>query len=268
MTRTSWKGGIYMQIIVGRSIQNQIAAGPLRFYHRQPFPLAKVSCLSQEEEIHRFHVAQQRSIVALSHSYDEAARDMGIQAASIFSIHAMLPEDTSFVESILSVLSNQHTTAEYAVQTAGNSFATAFADMDSPYMQARGADIRDISNQLIRCLLDIKTPDPLGDTPAILVSDELLPSEVLALDRRKLLGLVTWHGSVDSHTAMLLQALKIPGLVQADIKPSWDGHSAILDGFSNCLYVDPEPEVFRQLGLRIPRNLKCQENQAMAVAAE
>lgn len=104
----------------------------------------------------------------------------------------MLLEDTPFVESILSVLSNQHTTAEYAVQTAGNSFATAFADMDSPYMQARGADIRDISNHLIRCLLDIQPPDPLGDQPAILVSDELLPSEILALDRRKLLGLVTW----------------------------------------------------------------------------
>lgn len=257
-----------MQIIVGRSIQNQIAAGPLRFYYRQPFPLAAVSQLSQDEEIHRFHAAQQRSIAALARLYDEAARDVGIQAASIFSIHAMLLEDTSFVESILTVLSSQHTTAEYAVQTAGNSFASAFADMDSPYMQARGADIRDISNRLIRCLLNIQTPDPLGDTPAILVSDELLPSEVLALDRRKLLGLVTWHGSVDSHTAMLLQSLKIPGLAQADITPSWDGHLAILDGFSNCLYIDPEPEIFRQLGLRVPHNLNYQEDQPIAVAIE
>jgi phosphoenolpyruvate-protein kinase (PTS system EI component) len=257
-----------MQIIVGRSIQNQIAAGPLHFYHRHSFPVAAVSQLSQEEEIHRFHLAQQRSIVTLSRLYDQAARDVGIQAASIFSIHAMLLEDTSFVESILSILSKQHTTAEYAVQTAGNSFATAFADMDSPYMQARGADIRDISNHLIRCLLDIQPPDPLGDRPAILVSDELLPSEVLALDQRKLLGLITWHGSVDSHTAMLLRAMKIPGLAQVDISPSWDGHPAILDGFSQCLYVDPEPEVFRQLGLHIPRHLQHQEDQAMAAAVD
>lgn len=257
-----------MQIIVGKSIQNQLAAGTLRFYYRQPFPVDVASRLSQDEEIHRFHMAQQRCIVVLSRLYDEAARDVGIQATSIFSIHGMLLEDTSFVESILSVLSNQHTTAEYAVQTAGNRFATAFADMDSPYMQARGADIRDISNQLIRCLLDIRTPDPLGNSPAILVSDELLPSEVMALDRRKLLGLITWHGSVDSHTAMLLQAMKIPGLAQADITPSWDGHPAILDGFSHCLYVDPEPEIFRQLGLRVPHNLSFPEDQAMAVAAK
>ena len=236
-----------MQIVVGRSIQNQIAAGPLHFYTRHPFPLASVSHRSQDEEIHRFRAAQQRSIVMLSKLYEQAARDVGIQAASIFSIHAMLLEDTSFVESILSVLSNQHTTAEYAVQTAGNSFATAFADMDSPYMQARGADIRDISNHLIRCLLDIQPPDPLGDQPAILVSDELLPSEILALDRRKLLGLVTW---------------------QSNITPIWDGHPAILDGFIQCLYVDPEPEVFRQLGLHVPRYLQHREDQAVAAAIE
>ena len=135
-------------------------------------------------------------------------------------------------------------------------------------MQARGADIRDISNHLIRCLLDIQPPDPLGDQPAILVSDELLPSEILALDRRKLLGLVTWHGSVDSHTAMLLRAMKIPGLAQSNITPIWDGHPAILDGFSQCLYVDPEPEVFRQLGLHVPRYLQHREDQAVAAAIE
>lgn len=253
-----------MHIIVGRSIQNQIAAGPLHFYNRHSFPLAAVSHRSQEEEIHRFHAAQQRSIVTLSKLYDQAARDVGIQAASIFSIHAMLLEDTSFVESILSILSNQHTTAEYAVQTAGNRFATAFADMDSPYMQARGADIRDISNHLIRCLLDIQPPDPLGDRPAILVSDELLPSEVLALDRRKLLGLVTWHGSVDSHTAMLLRAMKIPGLAQSNITPIWDGHPAILDGGKHCLYVDPEPDIYRQLGLHAPRSRKHRDDPAFA----
>lgn len=74
---------------------------------------------------------------------------------------------------------------------------------------------------------------------AILVSDELLPSEVLALDRKKLLGLVTWHGSVDSHTAMLLRLLNIPGLAQANISQDCDGHHAILDGFSQNLYLDP-----------------------------
>ena len=253
-----------MQIIAGKSIQNQIAAGPLHFYHRQPFPLAAASLLTPEEETHRFHAAQQRAILALDRLYHEASLDVGMQAASIFSIHAMLLEDTSFVESVLSSISCEGTTAEYAVQQAGNRFAAAFADMDSPYMQARGADMRDIANRLIRCLLGTQIPALLGDSPAILVSDELLPSEMLALDRRKLLGLVTWHGSVDSHTAMLLRVLNIPALTQTDIPHCWDGHPAILDGFSHCLYIDPEPEIFRQLGLNIPSFLRHEESQPMA----
>lgn len=87
---------------------------------------------------------------------------------------------------------------------------------------------------------------------------------MLALDRRKLLGLVTWHGSVDSHTAMLLRVLNIPALTQTDIPHCWDGHPAILDGFSHCLYIDPEPEIFRQLGLNIPSFLRHEESQPMA----
>lgn len=82
------------------------------------------------------------------------------------------------------------------------------------------------------------------------------------------MGLITWHGSVDSHTAMLLRAMKIPGLAQVDISPSWDGHPAILDGFSQCLYVDPEPEIFRQLGLHVPRHLQRKEDQNMAAAVD
>lgn len=237
-----------MEIIVGRSVQNQIAAGPLHFYYRQPFPLASVSRLTQDEEIHRFHVAQQRCIAVLSHLHDEAVLDVGIQAASIFSIHAMLLEDTSFVDSILSIIQTQYTTAEYAVQVAGTSYSAAFAAMENPYMAARGADLRDISNRMIRLLLGEKIPDPLGNRPAILVSDELLPSEVLALDRKKLLGLVTWHGSVDSHTAMLLRLLNIPGLAQANISQDCDGHQAILDGFSQNLYLDPDKQLVTDMG--------------------
>ena len=108
------------------------------------------------------------------------------------------------------------------------------------------ADIRDIAHRVIRCLLGLKTPDPLAARSGILVSDELLPSEVLALDRRKLLGLVTRRGSVDSHTAMLLRLMKIPGLAEVEISSQDEGHAALLDGFSHSLYLDPEPQLMER----------------------
>ena len=228
-----------MKILTGKSILDQVAYGPLRVYHRQPFQLDFLSHLSSGDEVLRFQAAQRRAVLQLADLYDQAALVVGPQAASIFAIHAMLLEDTSFVDSILSIIQTQYTTAEYAVQVAGTSYSAAFA---------AGADLRDISNRMIRLLLGEKIPDPLGNRPAILVSDELLPSEVLALDRKKLLGLVTWHGSVDSHTAMLLRLLNIPGLAQANISQDCDGHQAILDGFSQNLYLDPDKQLVTDMG--------------------
>ena len=173
---------------------------------------------------------------------------MGEDNAAIFEIHQMMLEDEDYVDAVKGILDSQGATAEYAVTATGENFAAAFAAMENPYMAARGADLRDISNRMIRLLLGEKIPDPLGNRPAILVSDELLPSEVLALDRKKLLGLVTWHGSVDSHTAMLLRLLNIPGLAQANISQDCDGHQAILDGFSQNLYLDPDKQLVTDMG--------------------
>lgn len=238
-----------MQVLTGKSILDQFAFGPLCFYRRRPFHPEPESRRTPEEETHRFHTAQRRAILQLSALYDSASVELGPQAASIFSIHAMLLEDASLVDGVLSTIRSRRATAEYAVQAVERDFSSAFAGMDSPYMRARGADIRDIANRVIRCLLGLKTPDPLAARAGILVSDELLPSEVLALDRRNLLGLVTRHGSVDSHTAMLLRLMKIPGLAEVEISSREEGHAALLDGFSHSLYLDPDPQLVAELGL-------------------
>ena len=154
-----------MKILTGKSILDQVAYGPLRVYRRQPFQLEVLSQLSTETEVNRFQTAQHRAVLQLADLYDQAAVMVGPQAASIFAIHAMLLEDTSFVDSILSIIRTQYTTAEYAVQVAGTSYSAAFAAMDNPYMAARGADLRDISNRLIRLLLGQRAPDLLGKLP-------------------------------------------------------------------------------------------------------
>ena len=119
----------------------------------------------RQEETHRFHTAQRQAILQLSALYDSACAELGTQAASIFSIHAMLLEDASLVEEVLTTIRSRHATAEYAVQAVEREFSSAFAGMDSPYMRARGADIRDIAHRVIRCLLGLKTRIPWPPAP-------------------------------------------------------------------------------------------------------
>ncbi len=214
----------------------QIVAGRLCFYRR---PAPQVQLYTQgdwRQEVNRFHRAQQMAILELTTLYHRALNQVGEGVASIFLIHGMLLEDHDYVETVRGLINGQGATAEYAVQMAEVSFAAAFSAMDSSYMQARAVDIRDISQRVLRALMGGRQL-LLMDEPAILVADEYLPSEVMDFDQRRLLGLITRKGSLDSHTAMLV--LNVP--------PRAEGHLALMDGYTGSVYIDPEQEQLNQL---------------------
>jgi len=235
-----------MQVLTGKAIMDQIVAGRLCFYRR---PAPNIQLYTQggwRQEVNRFQQAQQTAILELNTLYHRALNQVGEGVASIFLIHGMLLEDHDYTETVRTVIQEQSATAEYAVQMAEVSFAAAFSAMDSTYMQARAVDIRDISQRVLRALMGGRQ-ELLMDEPAILVSDEFLPSEVMDFDQRRLLGLITTKGSLDSHTAMLVRVYHIPAIVEVDLPPRMEGHLALMDGYAGRVYVDPEPEVLNQL---------------------
>ena len=235
-----------MHILSGKAIMEQIVAGKLCVY-RRPAPQVQLYTLGDwRQEINRFHRAQQLAILELNTLYHRALNQVGEGVASIFLIHGMLLEDHDYVETVRGLINGQGVTAEYAVQMAEISFSAAFSAMDSPYMQARSADIRDISQRVLRALMGGRQT-LLMDEPAILVSEDFLPSEVMDFDQRRLLGLITRKGSLDSHTAMLVRAYHIPAIVEVDLISKWEGHPALMDGYTRNIYVDPEPEQLNQL---------------------
>lgn len=240
-----------MEVFQGRSIQGQIAYGRLRFVVRPKSEMPRYSQLTWQEELDRVKQAKKQTMDILSGYYDRARRDVGGDIASVFSIHALMLEDKGLTDAITEQLREQHATAEYAVRTAGHSLVTCFRAMQDPYMQARAADIRDVCRQMLRILTNNPVFEPFNGTPAILVADEILPSEVMDLNqRRKLLGFISRKGSVNSHSAMLLDAYHIPAMAKVDLAPSWDGHLALLDGFAGKLYLDPDPALQEALRLR------------------
>ena len=235
-----------MQILTGKAIMEQIVAGQLCFY-RRPAPQVQLYTRGDwRQEVNRFHQAQQTAIMELTTLYHRALNQVGDGVASIFLIHGMLLEDHDYVETVRGLINGQGVTAEYAVQMAEVSFAAAFTAMDSPYMQARAVDIRDISQRVLRALMGGRQI-LLMDKPAILVADEYLPSEVMDFDQRRLLGLITRKGSLDSHTAILVRAYHIPAIVEVNVTPKCEGHLAVMDGYTGNVYIDPEQEHLTQL---------------------
>ncbi len=238
--------------LTGRSIAEQIAIGQLHFYRREPPVLAPRSQRGPQEELERFQQGQRQAVLQLAALYDRAFAEVGEETASIFAIHAMLLEDEDLVRTITDMIQREGATAEYAVKAAGDALAAAFGAMDSPYMRARSVDMRDISRRMLRALLGRRPKAPLTRPGTILVCEEFFPSEVMELDRRWLVGLAAMRGNVDSHTAHLLRAYHIPGMIELDLSPDleWEGQIGLMDGFDNKLYLDPDRELMEKLRLR------------------
>ena len=141
----------------------------------------------------------------------------------------MMLEDEDYLDAVKSILDTQHVTAESAVTATGENFAAAFAAMDDQYMQARAADIRDISGRVVNILTGQGTAGMEMDQPVILMADDLTPSETVQLDRANCWASSPATAPPTAHTAILARTMNIPALIGVEFEEP-DGHPAVLDG--------------------------------------
>lgn len=245
-----------MEIFVGKSIFKGIAIGKIRFYQKGQQQVKRSKIMDTEAEIARFEKAKETAIVQLKQLYEKALKEVGEANAMIFDVHAMMLEDGDYLDSIKNIISTQEINAEYAVASTGDNFAAMFAEMDDDYMKARAADVKDISERVIRILSGEDANVNELDEPVIIAADDLAPSETVQLDKEKLLAFVTKHGSSNSHTAILARTMNIPALIGIDIQEGWNGKMAVVDGYSGQLYIDPEEQVLSQMEKKLSEDLE------------
>ena len=245
-----------MQVATGKSILNGIAIGPLRIYKKAEVQTSQTSSLTPEEEWKRFQAAKEKAQEQLGGLYNKALEEVGEDNAAIFEIHQMMLDDDDYLEAIQGIIETQGASAEYATEATGENFSAAFAAMDDEYMRARATDVKDISRRVVNILTGADDAAMQDDQPAILVADDLTPSETVQLDKSKLLGFITRYGSSNSHTAILARTMNIPALIGVDFDDSWDGQSAILDGYNHCVYIDPAAELLASMEAKRKEDLK------------
>ena len=238
-----------MVSIKGRSVFGSIARGKLTFYHRDEFIINKIKVSDPELEYKKYVKAKNAALVELGELYDRARLSVGEGDAQIFVIHQMLITDEQYDSSIRTKILDEHFNADYAVASTSRSFAEMLAQMDSEYMQSRAADVKDVSNRLLRHILNCADKLPILKENAIICTGDLMPSETLLMDKTKIKGFCTRSGSVNSHTAILAKNLGIPAIVNvgAELSDEYEGKEAVLDGYSGTLYIEPDEHTLRQL---------------------
>ena len=207
-----------MKVAMGKSILNGIAIGPLHIVRKEEIALAVESGCTPAEEWARFESACRQAKEQLCSLHEKANDEAGEENADIFEIHRMMLEDEDYLdlEAVRNIIETQETTAEYAAATTGEHFSAVFSAIDDAYMQARAADVKDISERVVNILSGRTQANLLGDEPVILVADDLTPSQTVQMDKSKLLGFITRYGSSNSHTAILARTMNIPALIGVD----------------------------------------------------
>ncbi|WP_302938825.1 phosphoenolpyruvate--protein phosphotransferase [uncultured Ruminococcus sp.] len=237
-----------MREYTGKGVYGAIAVGKISIFKKQDTVIQRTSVTDTEAEKARVEAAKTAASEQLQAIYEKALKEVGETNAQIFEIHMMMLEDEDYNESIQNIIDTQKVNAEYAVSVTADNFAEMFSAMDDAYMQARAADVRDISDRIIANLTGTAAAQNTSSEKVIICADDLAPSETVSLDKDKVLAFVTAHGSSNSHTAILARNMNIPAVIGVGgdfLKEVQDGTEAIVDGFTGEIFVEPD-ETTRQ----------------------
>ncbi|MCD7736043.1 MAG: phosphoenolpyruvate--protein phosphotransferase [Lachnospiraceae bacterium] len=271
-----------MEQYQGKTVCNKIAIGKIFLYHKKETQVKRTHIDDTEAEIRRFDAAKDYALSLLDQIYKKALVEVGADNAAIFEVHKMMMEDTDYLDSVYNIIRGQKLNAEYAVAATGDNFSRMFAQMDDAYMQARAADVKDVSERLIAALHRQKKESrdmPAGKEarasdsalpkrdaspsayraddrsavpePVILMADDLAPSETVQMDKSRILAFVTRHGSSNSHTAILARTMNIPAVIGIDFQDDWAGKTAIVDGYTGTVILEPDTKTIKQMTTRM-----------------
>lgn len=228
-----------MEIFQGKGICSGIAIGPIVFLDNQN-KVAEHKITDTEAEILRYEQAKKEAVLQLNELREKTENEAGSDSSEIFEIHAMLLDDDDYRDSVYEKIRKGHCNAEYAVLQTGEQMGEAFAVMEDEYFRSRAIDLKDISRRLASILRGGTTNDMLNGRSGIVAAQELTPSHTVQMDKNCLKGFVIHDGSVSSHTAILARAMAIPAVAGITPNPEWDGKTAILDGLTGCLILEPD----------------------------
>lgn len=246
-----------MEKYSGKSVFSGIAIGKIRIFKKGRQKIKNIKADDPKKEIARFNEAKSKAIDALQELYEKALKEAGEQSAAILQIHQIMLNDVDYTNSVEGIITNQNVTAEFAVAITRDYFFEMFSSMSDEYMKARAADVKDISERVIRILCNDHSKPTDSKVPSIIIADDLSPSETVQLDKDLVLAFVTIHGSSNSHTAILAKTMNIPAItcVNMPLDISLNGRMAVVDGYNGTIYIDPDSTFVKEMQLKQEKEL-------------
>ena len=239
-----------MEIYKGTATFSGIAIGKILYYSRGEYQIRQCLVSNIKKEISDFQEARLQAVHKLHELY-EASRLINEQESRVFLRQIKLLESESYQNAIESSIASEKVNAAYAVMINRDELVETFRHLEEPVIRRRINDMQEISNRLIQILGGAAIRINLGDEPVILVAEALSPTEIMEMDKDKLLAVVMHHGSAVSHASIMAKTMEIPTLVDVAADDEWDGKTAIVDGYTGTFYLNPDAEIQKEYEIRL-----------------
>lgn len=202
-----------------------------------------------EEELKRFQEAIQGSSRDLEKLREEVRVKIGEKEEKIFEAQSLILEDPALVEEVKRKITQEGLTASKAVKQTIIDLEQQFLSIEDKTIRQRIADIKDVGSRILKVLHKGKSDrmESISE-PTILFTRELLPSQAAQLDPEKILAIVTEKGGINSHASIIARSLDIPAVVgvRGLLEKTGDSRTAIVDGHSGSVYLNPDPEMIEK----------------------
>ena len=259
-----------MKSFKGISASNGIAIGPAFFYGQRALKITRHQVKDSRGEFARFEAAKEVTRLQIERIYEKALVEYGEEQAEIFSAHLLILDDPELLDAVKNLILEQNINAEGALSEVSEQFIQMLEAIEDEYLSARAVDIRDVTSQLLRNLMGVEGNPPVALTaPAIIVAEDLTPSDTVLLDKKKVLGFCTARGGATSHTAILARSLGIPAVVGVgeQVLKLQTGASLILNGEAGEVIVNPDKSMIQKIQIQQEKLLDI-KNKIDAVASQ
>ncbi len=238
------------KVIIGIPAAPGIAIGKL-FVFRHDDPVIIVSSIHKlriDKEISRFNKAVDKSHSQLTKLYRQMVNQVGDAAARIFEAQTVMLKDELFTGEIRNSIAKDQINAEATVKRVSDRWEETISSLDGDLFRQKAQDIHDVGLRLIKNLLGT-TDHAIGPLtePAILVADNLMPSDIARLVHGNVLAVATDVGSATSHTVILTRSLQVPAVVGLNKLSGQvqNGDRIIINGNNGTVIINPTDETLQ-----------------------
>lgn len=188
---------------------------------------------------------QLEAAIAAAHQQLDAlrgrlAQDGHEERASIFAAHQALLEDPEVLEHAIAHVA-EGWTAAWAWREAYVAQATRIAGLRDPLLAARASDLRDVGRRVLHLLTGRSEQPRALPGDAVVIAEDLTPSETAGLDRARVRALCTTMGSATSHVAIIARGMGLPAIAGLDPRALDvpEGARVLVDGDVGELRIAP-----------------------------